>query len=143
MYNDENTVRTVLAVVDVKTNFKNFPVLKSTDTNLPEGLTFKEEDGTLKKGVKEEEGLFGEGLVQFAFVQSITTTLDDVMSSKSDQFTQSARSDIKGIDPLAKNAKEQKGDILLKLSNKNKALEDAETLQDAESIVWVGVDIQS
>jgi hypothetical protein len=136
-YSEDNKSRTTLDIVNTTADFRKFPVVKSTDSNLPDQLSFKNDDGSLKEGVLECDGIFDGCKVQYASVLKIVTTLKDIqdnnISNIESSFKQANREAVDagevGKLPLIKVQKE-------KLLRENS---EATTLQEAEAIKWVEV----
>jgi len=135
-YSKDQKERSTYNIVELTKDFGKFPILKSTDTNLPEGLSFKNDDGSLKDGVKEQDDIFGEGKVQFASVLKIVTTADQIRVSKLTTFKTTAENEIKAISGLAEDATEQKQAIVDKHTAKVAEIGEAVTIPDLEDILW-------
>ena len=130
-YNEDNTVRTQILSVEKAPDFWAFPILKSTDVYLPEGLKFVNEKGEKLGDVREIEG------VLYAPVQTFITTIEQVKENKRNYLEQTADSKANAIKPREANRDELIEAINVQLAGFLSELEEATTIQDAEAVVWV------
>jgi hypothetical protein len=128
-YNNENTMRTEIRSVEQTSVSKTHQIIKSTDSDLPEDVSFINENGEMVNGVWEVDGVY------YAMILTFETTLEQVKESKSNQLKQSARSAIGGIDVLDDDSEEQIQAIKDALAMKQTELEATTTIQEAEAVI--------
>ena len=126
-YNEENTVKTEIRSVEHTNVSKTHKIIKSTDTDLPDGLVVFVKDGNIIDGVWEVEGTY------YAMVLTFVITLEDIVNSKIEQANNQARSNISKIDVLSSNTEEQKASILADLESQLEVISNLSTIQDAEA----------
>jgi len=136
-YNEENTVRTEIRSVEQTSMSFDHKIIKSTDSDLPEGINFHDEDGNLIAGVhepKEDQGVF------VAMVLTFTTTIAEVQASNRTNFEQAAESEAGKIKNLALDKEAQLQVIRDKRDQKLASNEACTTIQDAEKLTWNSVE---
>ena len=129
-YNTENTVKKEIRSVEQTSVSMTHRIIKSTDSDLPAGLSFADSAGELISGVWEVDG------IKHAMVLIFISTLEEAIANKLNQFEQSAKSEIGAISVLDDDFAEQRQAIKDKLTAKNSEINIVTTLQDTENVVW-------